>query len=262
MVQLHPADALIGDAPAVEELRMQVHRLAAFDAPGKPAPTVLLLGETGTGKGLLAHVIHESGPRARGPFIDVNCAAIPEALLEAELFGFEAGAFTDAKRSKPGLFEAASGGTLFLDEIDSLTAPTQSKVLKAIEEKTVRRLGAVEPRTVDVKLIAATQRDLKALADAGRFRADLYHRLAVLVLNLPPLRERRDDVIVLAAHFLAAHAAAHGIGAKRLSPAAQTWLRSYAWPGNVRELAHVMERITLLSESDEVTPQTLETLGG
>ncbi len=262
MVQSHPVDALFGRAPAIEELRAQVERLAAFDAPGKPVPTVLLLGETGTGKGLLSRVIHESGPRARGPFVDVNCAAIPEAMLEAELFGFEAGAFTDAKRPKPGLFEAASGGTLFLDEIDSLSAPIQGKVLKAIEDKTVRRLGAVEPRAVDVKLVAATQHDLKALADRGRFRADLYHRLAVLVLRLPPLRERHDDVIGLAEHFLAAHAAAHGIGPKRLGAAAQSWLRSYAWPGNVRELAHLMERITLLSESDEVTLKTLETLGG
>src|SRR5579862_135155 len=262
MAQRHPVSALFGRTPAIEELRAQVQRLASFDAPGKPAPTVLLLGETGTGKGLLAHVIHESGPRVRGPFVDVNCAAIPDAMLEAELFGFEAGAFTDAKRSKRGLFEAASGGTLFLDEIDSLTAPIQSKVLKAIEDKMVRRLGAVEPRAVDVKLVAATQHDLNALADAGRFRADLYHRLAVLVLRLPPLRERQDDVIALAEYFLAAHAAAHGTTPKRLGSAALTWLRSHPWPGNVRELAHLMERITLLSESDEVTLHTLETLGG
>src|SRR5262249_24627700 len=225
MAQLHPAEALFGRAPAIQELRAQVLRLAAFDAPGKPVPTVLLLGETGTGKGLLARVIHEGGPRARGPFVDVNCAAIPDAMLEAELFGYEAGAFTDAKRSKPGLFEAASGGTLFLDEIDSLTAPIQSKVLKAIEEKTVRRLGAVEPRAVDVKLVAATQHDLKAMAERGEFRADLYHRLAVLVLRLPPLRERLDDVILLAEHFLATHAAAHGIAPKQLGAATQTWLR-------------------------------------
>ena len=262
MAQRDPTAALLGRAPAIEELRAQVQHLAAFDAPGKPVPTVLLQGETGTGKGLLARTIHESGPRAGGAFVDVNCAAIPDAMLEAELFGFEAGAFTDAKRSKPGLFEAASRGTLFLDEIDSLTAPIQSKVLKAIEDKQVRRLGAVEPRVVDVKLVAASQRDLQALAASGRFRADLYHRLAVLVLRLPPLRERRDDVIVLAEHFLSWHAAAHGIAPKRLSDSARTWLRLYAWPGNVRELAHVMERLTLLATSDEVTRETLETLGG
>ncbi|HVM97130.1 MAG TPA: sigma 54-interacting transcriptional regulator [Candidatus Acidoferrales bacterium] len=262
MVQSHPTDALFGHAPAIHELRGQVRRLAAFDAPGKPVPTVLLFGETGTGKGLLARVIHDSGPRARNPFVDVNCAAIPEAMLEAELFGFEAGSFTDAKRAKPGLFEAASGGTLFLDEIDSLTAPIQGKVLKAIEDKMVRRLGAIEPRAVDVKLIAATQHDLKVLAAAGRFRADLYHRLAVLVLRLPALRERQDDAIALAEHFLAAHATAHGIAAKRLGESARAWLKSYAWPGNVRELAHLMERITLLSAADEVTLETLKAMGG
>jgi len=227
MVQSHPTDALFGAAAAIAELRAQVRRLAAFDAPGKAVPAVLLLGETGTGKGLLARIIYQSGPRAGGPFVDVNCAAIPEALLEAELFGFEAGAFTDARRAKPGLFEAASGGTLFLDEIDSLTAPIQSKVLKAIEEKTVRRLGAVEARGVDVKLVAASQHDLKVLADSGRFRPDLYHRLAVVILRLPPLRERKDDAVVLAHHFLAAHAAAHGIGAKRLEVDAEAWIRAY-----------------------------------
>src|SRR5215468_8770609 len=148
-----PADTILGSAGQIVALRAQIERLASFDTPGNPhVPTVLLVGETGTGKGLIARVIHDSGPRAGGPFVDVNCAAIPEAMLEAELSGFEAGAFTDAKRSKPGLFEAASSGTLFLDEIDSMPGPVQSKVLKAIEEKVVRRLGAVAPRVVDVKL--------------------------------------------------------------------------------------------------------------
>ena len=147
MAHRDPTAALLGQAPAIEELRAQVQRLAAFDAPGKPVPTVLLHGETGTGKGLLARVIHESGPRAGGAFVDVNCAAIPDAMLEAELFGFEAGAFTDAKRSKPGLFEAASGGTLFLDEIDSRTAAIQGKMLKAIEDKQVRRKAPTKGHT-------------------------------------------------------------------------------------------------------------------
>jgi two-component system response regulator AtoC len=153
-------------------------------------PTVLLQGETGTGKGLVARVIHDSGPRAQGPFLDVNCAAIPETLLEAELFGFEAGAFTDARRPKPGLFQAAAGGTLFLDEIDALPLTLQHKLLKAIEEKRIRRLGAVREQLVDVKLIAATQADLNARVLEGHFRADLYHRLAVILLHIPPLRER------------------------------------------------------------------------
>src|SRR5574337_1058896 len=172
-------DELLGESAAIQAIRESVRRLLARPQTGRRLPSILIQGETGTGKGLMARLIHRHGPRAAGPFVDVNCAAIPETLLEAELFGFERGAFTDARRAKPGLFEAASGGTLFLDEIDSLTAPIQSKVLKAIEEKTVRRLGAVEPRVVDVKLIAATQHELKALAENGRFRADLYHRLAV-----------------------------------------------------------------------------------
>ena len=166
-----PTDRLIGHAPAIQALRTQIHQLPAFDAVGRPSvPTVLLHGETGTGKGLVARVLHDSGPRARGPFIDVNCAAIPETMLEAELFGFEAGAFTDAKRAKAGLFEAASGGTLFLDEIDALPLVLQSKLLKILEEKRVRRLGAVADRAVDVKLIAATSADLPARVAEGRFR--------------------------------------------------------------------------------------------
>jgi two-component system response regulator PilR (NtrC family) len=166
---------LVGQSPVIHALRTQLRHLAAFDQVGKAeVPTLLLQGETGTGKGLVARVSHDSGPRARGPFIEVNCAAIPETLLEAELFGFEAGAFSDAKRAKPGLFEAASGGTLFLDEIDALPLVLQGKVLTALGEKRVRRLGAVAEQPVDVKLIAATQVDLSAQVMAGRFRADLY----------------------------------------------------------------------------------------
>src|SRR5215813_3865781 len=239
-----PTDTILGSASQIIALRAQIERLASFDAPGNPhVPTVLLLGETGTGKGLVARVMHESGPRAGGPYVDVNCAAIPEPMLEAELFGFEAGAFTDAKRAKPGLFEAASGGTLLLDEIDSLSLPVQSKVLKAIEEKRVRRLGAVVPRDVDVKLIAASQKDLKGLVEQGAFRADLYHRLAVLILVIPPLRERDADILLLAEEFLRSYAAAHGLAPKQLSEEARTWLSTYPWPGNVRELGHLMERV-------------------
>jgi transcriptional regulator with PAS, ATPase and Fis domain len=172
-------------------LRTQIRHLAPFDTPGSPVvPTVLLQGETGTGKGLVARIIHASRPRAQGPFVEVNCAAVPETMLEAELFGFAAGAFTDAKRAKPGLFEAASRGTLFLDEIDALPLVLQGKVLTAIETKRVRRLEAVTARAMDVKLIAATNAVLAEAVAAGRFRADLYHRLAVVVLGLPPLRER------------------------------------------------------------------------
>lgn len=261
VVAVAPADSLIGQSPLMHTLRAQIRHLAAFDGVGKAAvPTVLLQGETGTGKGLVACVIHDSGPRVQGPFIEVNCAAIPETLLEAELFGFAAGSFSDAKRPKPGLFEAASGGTLFLDEVDALPLALQGKLLTALESKRVRRLGALIERTVDVKLVAATRIDLSGLVAAGQFRADLYHRLAVIVLALPPLRERGDDIVLLAQHLLQRHAESHGVGVKRLSEAAAAWLRSYDWPGNVRELSHLLERVTLLSADAIIDPDTLARL--
>jgi transcriptional regulator with AAA-type ATPase domain/predicted ATPase len=242
-------------------LRAQIRHLAAFDTLGNPAvPTVLLQGETGTGKGLVARVLHDSGPRAQEPFLDVNCAAIPETLLEAELFGVTAGAFTDAKRAKPGLFEAAARGTLFLDEIDALPLALQGKLLTAIEAKRVRRVGAVREQAVDVKVVAATQADLRARVAAGQFRTDLYHRLAVIVLVLPPLRERGADIERLAQQFLQQYAEAHRLPSKRLSPAAAEWLQRCNWPGNVRELSHLMERVTLFSTEAIVDPQTLERL--
>jgi two-component system, NtrC family, response regulator AtoC len=258
---VHPTDRLVGQAPVMGALRAQIRHLAAFDSIGSAfVPTVLLQGETGTGKGLVARVIHDSGPRARGPFLDVNCAAIPETLLEAELFGFEAGAFTDARRAKPGLFQAAAGGTLFLDEIDALPLALQHKLLKAIEEKRIRRLGAVREHLVDVKLIAATQADLNARVSEGHFRADLYHRLAVILLHIPPLRERGEDILVLAREFLWRYAEAHRLIPKQLSPEAGTWLQSYAWPGNVRELSHLMERVTLLHPEVVLDASSIERL--
>jgi DNA-binding NtrC family response regulator/tetratricopeptide (TPR) repeat protein len=257
----HSTTRLIGQSLAIQTLRMQIAQLAAFDTLGNPAvPTVLLQGETGTGKGLVARVIHESGPRAKGPFIEINCAALPETLLEAELFGYEAGAFTDAKRAKLGLFEAASGGVLFLDEIDVLPLPLQGKLLTAIEAKRVRRVGAVRETAVDVKLIAATQAALQAYMETGRFRADLYHRLAVIVLSMPPLRDRGRDVLVLARHFLQRYAAAYGVAPKRLSRAAEAWLQRYAWPGNVRELSHLLERVILFHAAATVDRRQLEEL--
>lgn len=267
MAQLHPIPPvdptarLLGASPAITAMRAQLRHLAAFDTPGGAAvPTVLLQGETGTGKGLVARLLHESGPRARGPFVEVNCAAIPEALLEAELFGFAAGAFTDAKRAKPGLFEVASGGTLFLDEIDSLPLALQGKLLTAIEAKRVRSVGSVTEHPVDVKLTVATQADLGALAAQGRFRADLYYRLAVIPLAVPPLRARGADVVQLAQHYLRWYAAAHGVRPQRLSRTAEAWLRHYTWPGNVRELSHLMERVTVLHPEALVEPHTLERL--
>jgi len=260
-MEAHPTDRILGSSAVVDALRAQIRRLAAFDGAGNPhVPTVLIQGETGTGKGLVARVMHDSGPRARHAFVDVNCAAIPETMLEAELFGFEAGAFTDARRSKPGLFEAASGGTLFLDEIDALSIALQSKLLKAIEEKSIRRLGAVDARQVDVKLIAATQADLRARVAAGTFRPDLYHRLAVVLLEVPPLRARGDDAVDLAERLLATYAGAHGLAAKTLTTDGRRWLQRQAWPGNVRELGHLLERVTLLETAAEVNAAMLERL--
>jgi DNA-binding NtrC family response regulator/predicted ATPase/class 3 adenylate cyclase len=257
----HPTDRLVGHSPPIRALRSQIRRLVAFDTLGNPSiPTLLLQGETGTGKGLVARIIHDSGPRAPGPFIEVNCAAIPETLLEAELFGFEAGAFTDAKRAKPGLIEAASGGTLFLDEIDALPLPLQGKFLKVVEEKRLRRLGAVGDYAVDVKLIAATQMGLGAHVEEGRFRPDLYHRLAVLILELVPLRRRGKDIVILAEHLLRQYAEAHGVNPKRLSREANAWLLHHAWPGNVRELSHLMERATLLCLEVTLDHYTLQRL--
>src|SRR5262245_61269478 len=257
----HPADRLVGTSPGIAALRAQIQHLARFDILGSAAvPTVLLQGETGTGKGLVARVMHDSGPRAMGPFIAVNCAAIPETMLEAELFGFEPGAFTDAKRAKAGLFEAASGGTLLLDEVDALPLALQAKLLTAIEAKRVRRLGAVAERAVDVKLIAATQADLSLRVREGLFRADLYQRLAVVVLALPPLRAGGGGGVGLAEALLRQRAAAYRLPPKRLSPAAQAWLRAYPWPGNVRELGHLLERVLLLSPEPDVGPETLEWL--
>jgi DNA-binding NtrC family response regulator/predicted ATPase len=256
-----PVEAILGSAPAVAELRGRIRRLAGFDSVRSPhVPTILICGETGTGKGLVARTLHLCGPRAGGPFVDVNCAAIPETMLEAELFGFEEGAFTDARRAKPGLFESAAGGSLFLDEIDSCSLTLQSKLLKAIEDKSVRRLGAVAAQGVDIKLIAATQRNLADLVAAGQFRADLYHRLAVVVLELPCLRERRDDIVDLARHFAHQYAAAHGLDPKQITDDGARWLRDHPWPGNVRELSHLMERITLLGEDPHIDAATCERL--
>lgn len=255
------AAAILGNAPAIVALREKIRHLASFDALGAPrVPATLVVGESGTGKGLVARAIHDSGPRCHGPFIDVNCAAIPENLLEAELFGYETGAFTDAKRPKPGLFEAAAGGTLFLDEIDALPLTLQAKFLKAVEEKRVRRLGAVADRALDVKIVAATQKDLAQSVHEGRFRLDLYHRLASVVLTLPALRERGDDIVLLAERFLRRYASASGLAPIELTGSAKNWLMHYSWPGNVRELDHLLERVVLLARGRPVDGALLEEL--
>ena len=238
---------LLGQSPALAAVREQVKGLLQRVASGR-LPAILIEGETGTGKGLLARMLHRGGPRAGRPFVDVNCAAIPESLLESELFGHEKGAFTDARQAKAGLFQAAHGGTLFLDEVGLLPVALQGKLLKAVEERTVRRLGGTRSEPIDVWMIAATSEDLRAALRGGRMREDLYHRLAVVSLRLPPLRERGEDVVVLAEHFLARACAEYGRPAKTLAPEARAALRHQAWPGNVRELSNVMERVALLTD--------------
>jgi DNA-binding NtrC family response regulator/tetratricopeptide (TPR) repeat protein len=248
----------IGQSESIGALREHVSRLLTRERGARRLPPILLEGETGTGKGLLARWIHGNSSRAAAPFVDINCAAIPETLLEAELFGFERGAFTDARQSKPGLFQAAHGGVLFLDEIGLLPDGMQGKLLKAIEERVVRRLGRVQPEPVDVWIIAATSDDLRMSARARRFREDLYHRLAALTFRLPPLRERGEDVLLLAEHFLARACADYQLPVKTLDGEARQALSRYAWPGNVRELANVMERVALLTDEPRVTPAALD----
>ena len=248
-------DALVGAAPAIETLRVRLRRLAML--PDGTAPTVLITGETGTGKGLLARVLHYSGPRAARPFIEVNCAALPEALVEAELFGYERGAFTDAKSSKVGLIQAADRGTLFLDEIGCLPLAFQAKVLKAIEEKTVRPVGGRAERRVDVQIVAATNGDLAAMVQAGQFREDLFYRLQVAPLHVPPLRERGDDVLLLAQALLRDICAGYRLPMRTLAPAALTALRAHRWPGNVRELRNTLDRAVLFGKGAEIDAAAL-----
>jgi len=249
---------VLGDSAVLSSLRRRVGRLLQRQAGSERLPPILIEGETGTGKGLLARSIHRAGPRADGPFVDVNCAAVPEGLLEAEMFGFERGAFPDAHQAKPGLFQAAHRGTIFLDEIGLMPEALQAKLLKVLEERAVRRLGSARSEPVDVVIVAATSEDLGRRVRERRFREDLYHRLAVLTVALPPLRQRGRDVLLLAEHFLARACVEFGLGSKTLSADARAALAAYAWPGNVRELANLMERVALLTEAEEVTAALLD----
>ncbi len=248
-----PFADVVGRSPAMHAVLEQARHVAELDE----TPPVLITGETGTGKGLVARTIHASGPRSSKPFIDVNCTALPASLMESELFGHERGAFTDAKESRLGLFEAAEGGFIFLDEIGDVELALQGKLLKAIEERVVRRVGGVRDRKIDVRILAATNRDLEREAERDRFRKDLYFRLAVILLHLPPLRERGDDVLLLADHYLARFSAKYGRQVRRLSADAQGELLRYPWPGNVRELSHVIERGVLWSQGAELAPEHL-----
>ena len=243
----------LGESPAMRAVHDFIARAARFEGlAAGDHPTVLLLGETGTGKDLVARILHARSTLSREAFIALDCTALPRNLIEAELFGYERGAFTDAKSSKRGLFEVAIGGTIFLDEIGELDLEAQGKLLRAIEEKTIRRVGGLADCRVDVRVIAATNRDLQQLASDGRFRLDLLYRLNVLTLTLPPLRDRGDDVRTLARHFIETYARKYDRPAKRLTPGAKDALGACRWVGNVRELAHVIERAMLLVASDTI----------
>ena len=244
---------ILGQSPALKFVLEQVRQISALDE----TPPVLITGETGTGKGVVARTIHNSGPRAGKAFIDVNCTALPANLMEAELFGHERGAFTDAKESKIGLFEAAEGGFLFLDEVGDLELSLQGKLLRAIEERTIRRVGGIRDRKINVRILAATNRDLGKEVQLNRFRSDLYFRLAVILLHLPPLRDRGDDVILLAEHFLRRFSTKYGKPVRQMDGAARNRLLTYPWPGNVRELSHVIERAVLWSRDSTLTAEHL-----
>jgi DNA-binding NtrC family response regulator len=242
---------IIGSCKSMQELYRRIGKVARTDA------TVLILGESGTGKELAARAIHEQSNRANRPMVCVNCAAIPETLIESELFGHEKGAFTGATSGRSGLIEAADGGTLFLDEIGELPLEAQARLLRFLQEGEIRRVGAVQPLKVDVRLIAATHRDLKTRARSGQFREDLYYRLYVMELRMPPLRAREDDILELAEAFLSKQAEKMRCESLNFSPEALELLRSYHWPGNVRELENAIERAVILADGRQITPDLL-----
>src|SRR5262245_50048921 len=243
--------AIVGDCPAVERMREQIRRVAPSNG------RVLITGENGAGKELAALAIHALSKRAEAPFVKLNCAAIPKDLLESELFGYEKGAFTGAVAAKKGRLELADGGTLFLDEIGDLALDAQAKLLRALETGEIERVGGTRTAKVDVRLLAATNKDLASAVKAGDFREDLYFRLNVLPVAVPPLRERRADIGPLASHFLERFAEAEGRGAMTLSEDARELLEEYHWPGNVREMRNLMERAVVLVKDDDVTAADL-----
>ncbi|MGE0385901.1 MAG: sigma-54-dependent transcriptional regulator [Gammaproteobacteria bacterium] len=240
---------LIGSDPALEEIRVRAARVGALvSQPGAPPPTVLILGETGTGKDLVARLLHRAGARRDRPFVHVDCAALPKDLIEAELFGHEKGAFTSAVGERTGLIEAAEDGTVFLDEIGELPAALQTKLLAVLERRMLRRVGSSQERATHAWFIAATNRDVEAMVAQGLLRPDLYYRLNVLTLQMPPLRGRAADIELLARHFVAETARRYGVPVPELSASARRALTAWRWPGNVRELRHVIERAVLLAQ--------------
>ena len=248
---LQSFDRLIGASPPMRRLFAEIETVAPTDA------TVLLQGESGTGKELVAHSIHERSGRAGRPFVAVNVSALPETLAEAELFGHEKGAFTGAIASRPGRFELAQGGTLFLDEIGTLSSAVQSKLLRVLESHVIERVGARRSTAVNFRLISATNEDLESRVAAGSFREDLYYRIHTIPIRIPPLRERGDDLALLADHFLSKFAARHGRPVRSLDPAALERLKMHRWKGNVRELEHTVELLVLFSEGERIGPEDL-----
>jgi two-component system, NtrC family, response regulator PilR len=244
-------EAILGRSAAIEEVRQLVEKVAAART------TVLLTGESGTGKEVVARAIHERGPRADLPFVAVNCGAIPEGLIESEFFGHQKGAFTGASEARPGLFEVAGSGTLFLDEVGELPPPVQVKLLRALQERRIRRVGGSADIAVSARILAATNRDLAEDLKAGRFREDLYYRLNVIQLRLPPLRERREDLPEFCRYFVARFAADLGRPPPALSPQAMHLLDAHPWPGNLRELGNVLERAVTLASGDVIGPEVL-----
>jgi len=245
-------DAIIGSSKKMQEVFKLIGKVARTDA------TVLIIGESGTGKELVARAIHKYSKRNKGPFVAINCAALPTNLLEAELFGYEKGAFTGATSRKKGYFEQADGGTLFLDEIGEIELSLQSKLLRAIQEKEIRRLGGDSPVKIDVRIVAATNRDLEKEVKEGRFREDLFYRLNVLTIELPPLRERKEDIIPLALYFIKKFAKEFKLPVKQLTDRAKEWLCSYDFPGNVRELENMILKAMLLSPVDVIDVEDLQ----
>jgi len=243
---------VIGSSESLQRAIEQVRTVAASNA------TILLLGETGTGKELFAQMIHQASPRSKGPFMAVHCAAIPANLLESELFGHEKGAFTGANERRVGRFESANGGTLFLDEIGEIDATTQIKLLRFLETRSVERLGSHKPISLDLRLVCATNRDLRQMVAEGKFREDLYYRLSVVPLRLPPLRERKDDIPLLLTHYLRKFAQENKVAEAKLSPAALIPLTAYAWPGNIRELRNACENLAVLQAGKTVEPKDLD----
>lgn len=241
-----PEVVLVGDSPAIRRTRMQLESAALADAP------VLICGESGTGKDLVARLLHARSNRAAQQFIKVNCPAIPEQLFESELFGYEPGAFTGANQSKPGKFELANGGTIFLDEIGELAMPLQSKLLQALQDFRFVRLGGVQDRKVDVRLICATNRDLAREIETGDFRADLFYRINVLQIVMPSLRERAEDIPVLMEHFIQVHSEQFGRPAPPLSHSIMQVLKAYHWPGNIRELENLAKRYVVIGGEDNI----------